>query len=1120
MVDHDSQVKKIVPSDQIKARFQEWWTFDDMHEILRNEKICAPAFLLNILAFQKTGELKGMSSTELARLVFEQTGEKFFFEKDKSKRFAFMTHVFRGAAKNDPAIQNDIRGIIEKYFFTRMIDGWNKRREKLNTNTQEYQKIKTAIREKREELNEGIPYFNDEYFEQWLRGILTGGRATSSKFLLEICDVLGLPDACAQKAPKTEERKTEEVEPVGTINPLYDFQRDIERKINRMLSEYDPVTSRAMVALPTGSGKTRLVVESIINWINQGKPGQQNKKFILWMVDRKELCQQAYDTIKSQFLATGKPDTTLKLHVFWGTKSKNLTTTLEKEKAEDKDYESFSESVNTDQDTTTSIIVASVGSLGSIYSRHVKRKEKDNALRNLGKELALVVIDEAHHAIGESYSHVLQGLGFNFQMTTEPHPDHVRLLGLTATPFRNEEDLSKETLTLQNRFGGKDRFLWPDLDSSSLTNHKNHPNPIIELQKFATIGNPVKVSGERSFDQDGKIIDYYWQVKFKPPLLSARSGNHHKYDTGNNHYKFDGDETENLEKWKGRREPFCPLKGNEEEKSKWFSEEVFDEPGSYQILLWVKDDDGYVSQHEAMRTITVREAPKKDEIDNQKKMKYILKKLTEQKVMAVAKRWIVEHDFKDFLNTQSRDYNSGLSSEVRMWIRTNDIFVSNEVTGTDGITRTLKTDKLKPEIEELMAEDAKFNMKIIKVIKKLLAGTGKKNKTEIKKESILLFVSRVNHAKLLSSLIRSSMPETKCQYIFAGTHTDERCRYISEFRAKKIKVLCNVDILTAGFDGPEVDAIVIARDTGSYVLYTQMVGRGLRGPKNGGTDECRVVDFNNKLRERIAGQTEEQKEAAWQVHEELYAEDETLNDYDLGIKKLEDLDWPSDSFYKNAYDYWLKKGYMTDYEIKQFNKLFTDEPEYQTWKPELWIYLQKKHDELKNVGKSLDGIYDDDAIQIDDDVSQSNKLSYSELENFICNEMKMQANYQPVMIKFLLSRTNYTASRTYIAKELQSANSSSQKNYEEVPVFDVLKSHNVVTEVNGFYTLNVEKLNDSLEFLINNLLDIKIVEANAKNLKDAVKEYTCKECGFMTKNMNSFILHEKETGHLVGDQDD
>jgi len=34
-----------------------------------------------------------------------------------------------------------------------------------------------------------------------------------------------------------------------------------------------------------------------------------------------------------------------------------------------------------------------------------------------------------------------------------------------------------------------------------------------------------------------------------------------------------------------------------------------------------------------------------------------------------------------------------------------------------------------------------------------------------------------------------------------------------------------------------------ARPTFSVVLYSQMIGRGLRGEKNGGTKDCLIVDL-------------------------------------------------------------------------------------------------------------------------------------------------------------------------------------------------------------------------------------------------------------------------------------
>ena len=56
-----------------------------------------------------------------------------------------------------------------------------------------------------------------------------------------------------------------------------------------------------------------------------------------------------------------------------------------------------------------------------------------------------------------------------------------------------------------------------------------------------------------------------------------------------------------------------------------------------------------------------------------------------------------------------------------------------------------------------------------------------------------------------------------------------------------IKVLCNYGVLTPGFDASKTDVIVISRPVFSPVRYMQMVGRGLRGEKNGGTATCRVV---------------------------------------------------------------------------------------------------------------------------------------------------------------------------------------------------------------------------------------------------------------------------------------
>lgn len=58
-------------------------------------------------------------------------------------------------------------------------------------------------------------------------------------------------------------------------------------------------------------------------------------------------------------------------------------------------------------------------------------------------------------------------------------------------------------------------------------------------------------------------------------------------------------------------------------------------------------------------------------------------------------------------------------------------------------------------------------------------------------------------------------------------------------------VLCNYGVLTTGFDAPSASAAVISRPTKSLVLYSQMVGRVIRGPKAGGTPTCEIVTVVN-----------------------------------------------------------------------------------------------------------------------------------------------------------------------------------------------------------------------------------------------------------------------------------
>lgn len=96
------------------------------------------------------------------------------------------------------------------------------------------------------------------------------------------------------------------------------------------------------------------------------------------------------------------------------------------------------------------------------------------------------------------------------------------------------------------------------------------------------------------------------------------------------------------------------------------------------------------------------------------------------------------------------------------------------------------------------------------------------------------------HAKHLQQLFeRRGVP---CGYQDAFTDNAERAQIRDAFQAGRLKVVCNVGTLTTGVDW-DVRCIVIARPTKSEMLYTQIVGRGLRTAP--GKQDCLILDHSD-----------------------------------------------------------------------------------------------------------------------------------------------------------------------------------------------------------------------------------------------------------------------------------
>ncbi|MGW2698553.1 sacsin N-terminal ATP-binding-like domain-containing protein [Streptomyces sp. NPDC001340] len=109
----------------------------------------------------------------------------------------------------------------------------------------------------------------------------------------------------------------------------------------------------------------------------------------------------------------------------------------------------------------------------------------------------------------------------------------------------------------------------------------------------------------------------------------------------------------------------------------------------------------------------------------------------------------------------------------------------------------------------------------------------------------LLFATSVDHAKYLAAMLNDrGVPSAA---VDSTTSTQDRRTRIENFRSGRIQVLTNYGVLTQGFDAPATRAVVVARPVYSTNVYQQMIGRGLRGPRNGGKESCLILNVSDNI---------------------------------------------------------------------------------------------------------------------------------------------------------------------------------------------------------------------------------------------------------------------------------
>ena len=146
------------------------------------------------------------------------------------------------------------------------------------------------------------------------------------------------------------------------------------------------------------------------------------------------------------------------------------------------------------------------------------------------------------------------------------------------------------------------------------------------------------------------------------------------------------------------------------------------------------------------------------------------------------------------------------------------------------------------ELESLMNRDALVEAACSEIVERTAD-----------RHSCLIFASGVAHGRHIARVLREKHG-MECGFVCGETPADERAELLARFRGdssgtlfgrRPLKYLCNVNVLTTGFDAPNIDCIALLRPTMSPGLLVQMVGRGFR--LHPSKQDCLVLDFGGNI---------------------------------------------------------------------------------------------------------------------------------------------------------------------------------------------------------------------------------------------------------------------------------
>ena len=193
--------------------------------------------------------------------------------------------------------------------------------------------------------------------------------------------------------------------------------------------------------------------------------------------------------------------------------------------------------------------------------------------------------------------------------------------------------------------------------------------------------------------------------------------------------------------------------------------------------------------------------------------------------MIVGEDTIFDHYIEtiSILEMQKKGYLSRLSSKTTS--------ITLDVAGVSKLNGEFKQGELDKKVNTLDNNEA-----IVNELANYITMQGVKH--------MIVFCTSVEHAYSIKSLMNQKEIPTVCVEGAMDKATREKA--IEEFTSGKALCATNVNVLSIGFDYPDIDCVVMLRPTLSTALYVQQAGRGLRIAPN--KDRCLLLDFAGNVR--------------------------------------------------------------------------------------------------------------------------------------------------------------------------------------------------------------------------------------------------------------------------------